>query len=368
MKITRTTPLLGALVVGAFAALPGAGLADTIFRADGKPLEDVKVKKETLTEVEYTQGNDRATIATDKVVDIEYERLPKLIDAAEDMLRSEDVGGAVDQLESYLEAVAEKGDKLFEWGPAYAMRRLVELRGNVGDFTGVIKACDRLIESAPDSRHVPYAYLTKAEALREKKDDAKAKATLEALLGLVESKSLSERWKLAAELELARIDKQGDALRTELSRIADAAATFPTVKARTELAQAEAYINAKEFAAAKKLLQDTIKGGAADDATLAGARTGLGDCLYEQAVEQFKAGKQQEAEKLLQEALINYMRVVVSYPDQAGYVAKAMFFAGRSFDQYQDEDSKARAQRMYVSVMRRFEGSSWADQARGFRR
>jgi TolA-binding protein len=367
MKINRTslcTPLLATALVG----LSGSALADTIFRTDGKPLEDVKIKKESLTEVEYTAGKDRATIATDKVVDIEYDKLPKLIDAAEDLLRGEDVGGAIDQLESYLEAVAEKGDRIYDWGPAYAMRRLIELRGSAGDFTGVVKAADRLIESAPDSRHVPFAYLTKAQALRQKKDDAKAKAALQGLLGIVESKALSDRWRLAAEVELARIDQQGDGLRSELTRIADAAGDYPTVKARAELAQAEAYIDGKEFAAAKKLLQDTLKGGTADDQTMAGARTGLGDCLFQQAVDEFKAGKQQEAEKLLQEALLNYMRVVVSYPDEAGYVAKSMFYAGRSFDQFQDEDSKARAQRMYVSVMRRFEGSSWATEAKHFRR
>ena len=367
MTNLRTSLSLVALS-GALLALPGSALADTIFRTDGKPLEDVKIKSESLAEVEYTAGKDRATIATDKVVDIEYDKLPKLVDAAEDLLRSEDVGGAIDQLESYLEAVAEKGDRSFEWGPAYALRRLIELRGSAGDFAGVVKASDRLIETAPDSRHVPFAYLSKAQALRERKDDAKAKAALEGLLGLVEAKSLSDRWKLAAEVELAGIDKQGDALRAELTRIADAAGDYPTVKARAELAQAEAYIAAKEFAAAKKLLQDTLKGGAADDQTMAGARTGLGDCLFQQAVDEFKAGKQAEAEKLLQEALLNYMRVVVSYPDQAGYVAKSMFYAGRSFDQFQDEDSKARAQRMYVSVMRRFEGSPWATEAKHFRR
>ena len=78
--------------------------------------------------------------------------------------------------------------------------------------------------------------------------------------------------------------------------------------------------------------------------------------------------REDRLQALLTEALLAYMRVAVSYKDQTRYVGKAMFYAGRAFDQFEDEGQKDRAQRMYREVIRQFPDSTWAVEARGFRK
>ena len=71
---------------------------------------------------------------------------------------------------------------------------------------------------------------------------------------------------------------------------------------------------------------------------------------------------------IFHEALISYMRVVVVYKQELRYVPKAMFYAGRVFQQFEDEESQDRAQKLYVGVLRDFRDTKWANEARGFRR
>ena len=109
-----------------------------------------------------------------------------------------------------------------------------------------------------------------------------------------------------------------------------------------------------------------MKNPKADARTMAGAYSGLGDCLYQEAAVLIKENK--DAEAVLQEALLSFLRVVVSYKDQTFYVPKAMFYAGRVFDLSDAEDGKDYAQRMYREVMRQFRGSNWADEAKSFKK
>jgi tetratricopeptide (TPR) repeat protein len=368
MKLLRTIlPLAASLAVPAFAR------ADTIFRTDGKPIERCEVLKEDLKEVTYREEGkekDRKAIASDKVVRIEYDRVPKLLDQARESLKEDQTQDALDSIESYLDSVLarEKGDTRYPWAPAYALHRLIVLRGTLGDLQGVVAAADRLIEKAPDSLYVPRAYLAKADALRDLGQVPKARSTLQALQALVESKGLSRRWKLESDLSLALIDLKGEKLQEELAKLSGTAGDeFPTVYNRARLAEAQSFIDGKQYEAAESILRRTIESGVADEQTMAGAYTGLGDCQFQRAAARFKEGKQDEAEKLLNDALLSYMRVVVSYADQSRYVPKAMFFAGRTFDQFQDEESKARARRMYGEVIRQYQDSPWAKEARDLR-
>jgi hypothetical protein len=62
------------------------------------------------------------------------------------------------------------------------------------------------------------------------------------------------------------------------------------------------------------------------------------------------------------------MRVVVVYKDQVRYVPKAMFWAGRVFDESTDEVDKEKAQKLYAKVAREYQGTKWGDEAKGFRK
>jgi tetratricopeptide (TPR) repeat protein len=371
MKLLQTILKTTFPTAAVLLLLPVTGLADTIFRSDGPPIEDCKVQRETFNEVEYkSDSGSKKTIASDKVVRIVHEKVPRLLDSARAALADSDFATALGDIELYVDGVlsSEKGDRKYPWAPAYAMFRLIELYSSVGDPQGMIEAADQLIEKAPESLYVPIAYLAKADALADTKKTEAANKALQDLLALATEKNLSARWKLETELSLALLDTKvkGDKLRTKLETLSKQAEDYPTVLNRAKLAEAESFLLEKEFTAAESILTRTIDSGRAGERTMAGAYTGLGDCQFQRAVDLFKTDKKAEAEALLEDAVLSYMRVVQVYEAQSRYVAKAMFFAGRAFDQFQQPEIKQRAKLMYREVVRQFPESSWAQEARDF--
>jgi len=358
----------------ALLALAAPALADTIFLVDGSTLEDVDVVEERLDGVTYKAKGKSGTdsVDPDKVLMIEYRRLPKLLDEAETLIADGAILDGIDRLDLFVEGVlsGENRRDRQAWAPAHAMDRILHLRMSVGDLDGVIKAADRLVDKAPGSRHVPSAMLDKAFAQRMQGKGAASQATLDDLRSMITEKGLSKRWSL--ELELAEVlgneGLKGQAKRDRLIEVAgQASTTYPTVRNRARVAEGETYLEGSkpDYAAAQKIFQAIVADPKADHATLAGAYTGLGDCLFNTAAEKVKAGETANDELL--EALLAYMRVVVNYEDQPSYVPKAMFYAGRVFDYLGDDISKDNARRLYTAVIQNYPGSTWAAEARNFR-
>src|SRR5690606_28534592 len=101
---------------------------------------------------------------------------------------------------------------------------------------------------------------------------------------------------------------------------------------RARVAEGETYLEGSkpDFGAAKKVFEKILADPKADDATMAGAYTGMGDCLFHEAAA--KGSGSDASKKDLDAALMAYMRVAVNYRDQTRYAPKAMFYAGRSLD------------------------------------
>jgi len=366
MRLQLLPTGLAALALG---LLGGPLSADTIYLLDGKSLEDVSVGEETLKEVEYKEGSKRSTVKTDDVLRIEYSAKSSLVDRADTAAAEGQLLDAIADLQTYVDGMIESGrTPRYKWEPAYAMKRLLDLHLQVGDAPGLIAAADKLIENAPESRHLPAAYLAKAEAQYYSGQAKAAVKTLADFGAVVQSKNLSQRWDLEQELATLVYDEtvKGKKLRDRLDEISTKAGSqFPRVKNRAEVAIAESFVAAKSFGEAEPIFRDVVDNQQADATTLAAAYTGLGDCLFKRAVEE-KDAKKQDA--LMTEAAMAYMRVVVVYKDQNRYVPKALFWAGRVFDESSDPEDKDRAQKLYLRVMRDFQGSEWASEAASFRR
>ena len=142
-----------------------------------------------------------------------------------------------------------------------------------------------------------------------------------------------------------------------------AGSEYPVVRNRARVAEGESYIesNPKDFDKARAVFEEIADDPTADDATLAGAYTGLGDCLFQQAAK--KVNAEEDAGDELRGALLNYLRVVVVYENQTRYVSKAMFFAGTVFKLMDDEASRAAAYKMYQALKTRYPASEWAQKA-----
>jgi tetratricopeptide (TPR) repeat protein len=357
------------LASASLALLSGLSIADTIYLLDGKSLTEVKVTEETFKDVAYKDGSKKKTIKTDSVLRIEFSAKSPLVDRADTAAADGQLLEAIDDLTVYVEGFISSGRQpRYKWEPAYAMFRLVELNAIVGDLENLLKSADLLIEKVPESRFVPKAFLAKAEAQFLSGDSAGAQKTLKDFLNLIQGKTLSRRWQIEQKLASVLFDTSltGKALRDKLDAISDQAGSeFPLVGNRADVAIGESLVSSKKFKEAKEIFEGVIESSQAEPRTLAAAYTGLGDCLFKQAVESRDGGQKQE---LLMSAATAYMRVVVVYRDQALYAPKAMFWAGRVFDESSGEDDKDKAQKLYTRLMREYRGTSWADEANAFRK
>ncbi len=349
-----------------FAALPAT--ADTIHLLDGKSLDEVTVVAETFKEITYKDASKRKTVKTDDVLRVEFSAKSTLVDRADTAADEGQLFDAIADLETYVDGQIASGKKpRYAWEPAYAMHRLIQLNSMVGDAQHLIEAADKLIANAPDSRFAPEAFLAKAKTQFLTGDSSGANKTLKDFLNMIQGKQLSQRWSLEHKLASAQYDSalKGQKLRDKLKSISSqAGGAFPKVKNAAEVAIAESLVEAKKLDEAEPIFTRITDNPKASAETLAAAYTGLGDCLFKRATQ--SSGEARE--KLLVEAKLAYMRVVVVYKDQVRYVPKAMFWAGRVFDESEDEGDKERAQKLYAKVMREYQGNEWADEAKGFRK
>ena len=186
-----------------------------------------------------------------------------------------------------------------------------------------------------------------------------------ALRGLVDEKGLSKRWRLEADLSLTLLDA-GLTDQQKRDRVleigAQAGSEFPSVRDRARVAEGEAYVGSKEWDKALEVFRGITSDPTADDATLAGAYAGIGECLFERAVALVQA--EQDPGELVQEGLLAFLHAA-SFKDQAQYRPKALLFAGRMLDDLV-EDSRERAVKLYRAVVNEFPNSPWAAKAKEF--
>ncbi len=338
-----------AFAIGAALTAGSILHADTIYQTDGKVLEEVKIQSETIQDVTYKEGNNTKTIASDKVLRVEFARMPKDLEEAEAALVGDDMLTALDLYDEYSNGqIRNRGsEKRFKWAPRYAAWRCVELRIEVADLDGVVERTELLIANYPDSRYVPFAFLAKANAELQTGKGAKATATLETFSRMVSANALSKRWELECRLAQVRSDQStsGEEKRETLGDIiGEAGRMYPLVKSRASVAVGESYLveadavrdqnKAKGLRAqAKEAFEEITADPRADEEALAGAYTGLGECVYFLGLEANDAA-------LLKQASMHYLRVAVLYESQSFYVPKALFYAARCFDLMEDRTRK----------------------------
>lgn len=356
------------------AALLLALLVAAPARADVVTLTDGTTKKGRITAEDFKQVSLRVdgksrSIDTATLLKVVYERKPTLVDQADSAAADGGVLDAIDILEEYLaDHPAGKVDKRYPWGPAYALARVMELKASMGDLQGVVEAADRLLRYAPRARQVPGAYLAKAQAQAALGKSDQAQRTLTEFQNKIDAEGLSERWRLECRLGLIQTDSSlsGAERRDRLQDlVSEAGKEFPTVANRARVAVGESWLagDSPDYDKARAVFEEILADPKADDATLAGAYVGLGDCIFQGAAA--KVERKQDATADLKAALMSYLRVVVLYPGQTRYRPKALYFAGRCYDLLRDSDSTAlaRARELFRAILREYPESPWASEA-----
>lgn len=354
-----------------FAPLVGAALlctsaqADTIYLTSGDTVEDVKVKTEGLEMVAYSEGGKTKEIKSDEVLRVKFSLKPTKVDQADSAVDSGAYFPAINDLQEFL-TENSKSPRKFPWANPYALYRVMEINLLIGEYDEAIKAADRLISEAGDSRYAPLAHLGKARALFDSGKASDAADPIGALKAMASSGAVGNRWSLEAAVHSALFDtkSKGEA-RAKVFKglVIESGSDFPIAANRARVAAGEAYLSAKKVEDGEKFFQDVIEDGQADARTLAGAYNGLGDCLYARA-----EGASGDAQaEFYNQAVEAYMRVVVVYDQQFAYVPHSMLYAALCFRGLGDEVSAERASKMLLSVRRNFAGSKEAEEAKSLR-
>jgi hypothetical protein len=348
----------------------GAGplAADTIHLLDGKTIEGVQVVSEGIREVSYKEGRTDRTVAADTVASVDYEKKPQALDEAEEYLLQEDPESAVLTLDAYVEAALRRqvpGSQ--RWAPPFAAWRTVQLRELVVDLKGVRSSAALIIENYPETRFVPLAYLAKARAELLMGQASQARASLGELSGLISSQSLGQRWELECRLGEAESDESLSpaSRRNEVERIIGEAGGLPWVQARAQVLLGEAFLAQAVLEAsaskdlrgqAREAFQRAVASESAGRGTVARAHVGLGESL-------FLLGADTSDKAILEDAVLNCLRVITLYRDQGSEMARALFFAMRCFDLMSDGQRKSEMKR---ELLRLFPGTSWAADAKKY--
>ena len=356
-------------------ALSTVALADRIYLANGTSLSDVTILNETLSGVQYrAKGKSGEQSAqADQVLRVEYEKMPRLVDEAEAEVADGNLETAAETFQQFADGALSGEAKVKEvWAPAYAAFRAIEVNQSIASADSlkrVASLADMLAAKLPDSRYVPLALIAKAGALRDLGKNKEAGEATAALRDLVASKVLSESFRLEADVLDVEIGTlKGQQRRDRLIEIqGQAGSQFPLVRNRARVLEAETYLEGenRDYGKARKIYESVIKDPKAADVTLAGAYTGMGDCLFQEAADKIRSN--QDAAAILKEAVLSYLRVVEVYKAQSRYVPKSMFQAGRVFE-LMGEDQKDNARKMYGRLIALYPGSEWANQARSVRK
>ena len=371
-RLTSTT-LLASLAVA--AAATASASPDRIYKSDGSIVDNVDVISEAIGMVTYQpeKGRGEAEIESELVLRVEFTERPEDVAAAEVDAANGALLGAVSGFQTYIGGLGERGDRKHPWAAAYSQFRLIELFEQMNteeSIQSMVGAVDQLVATYPDSRYVPLAFIKKIEAQLIHGDRAGAKASAAAFGALVEERGLAQRWQSEHKLREVLADESlsGAKLESALERVSSAAAVFPTVSNRADVAIAESMLGRGAFGEAEEAFGGVTESPNADDRTLAAAWCGLGDCVYRRAEAMAAAGNAEGAVPLFQQAQRAFMRVVVLYPAELAYVPKSAFYAGRCIQELGGELAKDQSDRLFKFVTRNFRGSRWADSARQFRR
>jgi len=346
-------------------------VADTIRQTDGTVIDDVSIVEENLTSVVYRKGSNDRTVPSDTVLSVSYDRLPKLLDQAEASVSQDDIATALDQLNAYVDGQIANPSERRKWPAPLAAYRALQLRIQIADLDGIVSAANRLIQHFSESRYLPAAFLAKASAELQSGKAPLAGKTLDEFAALIQSKGLSKRWDLECRLSKiqADTDTAGQAKRDRIHDIQSEGSDFPTVENRASLVEGETYLeDAKKEPGdspkaqglrdnAQKIFQGIIDDYKAEDETLAGAWSGLGDCLY-------ATGASKTDKDLLEQSAKAYLRVIIIYASQSRYVPYALYHAARCFHLLENRE---RENDMLRTLQSTYPSSPWAAEAqKGF--
>ncbi len=281
LRKTPTMRLFGILALALM--LSPLAWADTII-LKGKPaLAGVKVQKEGLLEVTYTQGSStrRRTVATSEVLDIVYDAPPVQYRRGVEYFNLGDHVNAISRLKTSLETEVAQRPWLKEYASIYLGRALMASK----QFPAATKAFQGVLADFPEGRRFPAVSLRLARCQIGAGNAAAATTALDNLKSVLKQKKVAGNWD--ARAELGRVEAQiaaksfdkavTTAKALALANLPKDATSEPekaVIYVRARSLQGEAQIAAGDVSQAKNVYDNLRSRGAGSPLFLAAARTG----------------------------------------------------------------------------------------------
>jgi tetratricopeptide (TPR) repeat protein len=347
---------------------------------DGSKLENVRVLKESLKEIEYRVARVSAPqkVQTANVRSIAYSATPT--EYREGLAKLEE--GALDLAAGYFLAAAEDEDATRHVRADARVRQADALNEN-GNLQEAIEAYDLLLKEHADTRHLARALLGRGKALFRAQRIDEARNAFEALKSEATAKGLGERYVLDAEFHLLWIlQQQGkaeQAVKGYEALLARASGSYQGIANKCSVRLGRAKFEAGRLDEARALFQDIIDSRLEMDArdVAAEAFIGRGHCRFGEAqatmdkAEQLAVANDEvkaaavrgDAQDAWRSARLDFLRVVVSYPDVQSAQAEAMYWAAQCYLNLDEAEAQREAGRLLKSAQR-YENSQWGKKAK----
>lgn len=322
----------------ALLALPA--LADTIVTDQGREIA-CRIVKESYAKIEYRRAgvSSSQTIDTAEVVSIEYGSTP--IEFREG-LKLQAEGKMGEAASFYLTAAEDKDTEAFVRATAFA--RMGDCLLANGNYAEAIQYYDTLLKRFPDTRHLAAALLGKGQAQLQSRQFGSAGETFQQLKADAEAKGFGERWVLDANFYLLlSAEAQGkDGVVDGYKELrAIARADYQDIANKCSLRLGRVHLANGRDDEAEAMFDEIIEARAGtSDEIVAGAFNGRGRVAFGRALGTLRADATSDAQKQAQEeraaeffneALLDHLRVVVSYSGIRAEQPEALYHAGQCF-------------------------------------
>jgi hypothetical protein len=350
----------------ALLALPAQ--ADTLVLQNGREI-NCRIKSESFAKIEYQRAGVSSTqsVDTDEVISIQYGSTSQEYREA---VRLEAAGKMGEAAGFYLAASDDKDAADHQRATALMSACSALLANN--NFGDASQFLGQLIKTYPNTRHLAAAQLGLGQALLRNRKLSEADTVFHQLKADVESKSLGDRWGFEASFYLLwsaeAQEKQGvvdgyNELRSKTR------SNYPGIANKCALRLGRVHLAQNRVAEAEAMFEEIIKSRLDTDSEIvAGAFNGRGRCSFGRAQGTLTAGDTGRAADHFQDALLDFLRVHVSYPGIRAEQAEALFFGGQSFINLADlnievKDARLHGLRLLKRCQTGYAGSEWAGRA-----
>lgn len=362
MRASRLVPALALALIA-----PGLR-ADTVRLTNGKEVTG-KIVSESFEKIEVRKagGSSSQTVSTVDVASVEYTATTPEWRQGLQLLADGSMGEAA----SAFATVADDPDAP-DFLRAAAFAQAGDCLVDNNNFEDAIKLYDELLAKHPKTRHLARALLGKGTSLFSLRKLAEADKVLEQLKADATAKNLGERWALEAEFLLlwsAEAQEKPGVIEGYQALREKTRASLPGIANKAALRMGRVQLAQQDVKAAEALFDEIIQRRLDTDASIvAGAFNGRGQCRFGRAIGLLGVKRADEALPLFSEALLDFLRVVVSYSGVRKEQAEALYFAGQSFLNVaaldpNAKDAESRGQVLLKRCREQYAGSEWAAKA-----